>query len=89
MTMVMTMVMKEHRMTTIPKNKLKATMLEVFRTIERTGLEVIVTDRNRPVLKISPYKEKQTVDELFKDIRGKAAFHEDPAKPTSREWKDI
>ena len=41
-------------MPTISKSKLKANMLRVFREIEASGEELIVTDRNRPVLRISP-----------------------------------
>ena len=37
----------------ISKNKLKARMLEIFRELEASGEELIVTDRGKPVLKIA------------------------------------
>ena len=38
----------------ISKSRLKANMFEIFRQVEETGEEVIVTDHNRPVLRIQP-----------------------------------
>ena len=40
----------------ISKSKLKAKMLAIFRELEASGEELIVTDRDRPVLKIVPIK---------------------------------
>ena len=48
-------------MPSISKSKLKANMLRIFRHIENTGEEMIVTDHNRPVLRIQPIAQKQTV----------------------------
>lgn len=39
-------------MLTISKSKLIADMLQIFRQIEQSGEEVIVTDNDRPVLRI-------------------------------------
>ena len=47
-------------MTTISKSKLKAHMLRIFREIEQTGEDLIVTDHNQPVLRISPIKKKMS-----------------------------
>ena len=46
-------------MQTISKSKLKTHMLRVFREIEESGEELIVTDRNRPVLRIQPIASKK------------------------------
>jgi antitoxin (DNA-binding transcriptional repressor) of toxin-antitoxin stability system len=73
-------------MLTISKSKLKTHMLQIFRQIEQTGEEVIVTDNNRPVLRILPVKPKSTVEELFAPYRGRIVFHEDPNMPTIDEW---
>lgn len=76
-------------MLTISKSKLKANMLSVFRDLERSGEEAVVTDRGKPVLRISPYREEpRTLKEMFADIRGKAVFNEDPDEPTTSEWKE-
>jgi antitoxin (DNA-binding transcriptional repressor) of toxin-antitoxin stability system len=74
---------------TISKNKLKARMLEVFRQLEASGGELIVTDRNKPVLKIIPIKEKYTVAELFGKYQCRLNYHEDINAPTISEWNEV
>lgn len=51
-------------MPSISKSKLKANMLRIFREIEESGEEWIVTDRNRSVLRIQPIVQKKTVAEV-------------------------
>ncbi len=75
-------------MITISKSKLKANMLRVFREIEASGEELIVTDRNRPVLRIQRINSKKTVEEVFGSIQGKVFFYEDPNTPTTDEWPE-
>jgi antitoxin (DNA-binding transcriptional repressor) of toxin-antitoxin stability system len=74
---------------TISKSKLKAKMLEIFRKLEASGEELIVTDRDKPVLKIVPIKDKATVGELFGPIQGRVTYHEDINIPTLAEWDDV
>ena len=73
-------------MLTISKSKLKANMLRVFREIEASGEELIVTDRNRPVLRIQPIGSKGTVQDIFDSIEGKVIYHEDINAQTVDEW---
>jgi antitoxin (DNA-binding transcriptional repressor) of toxin-antitoxin stability system len=75
-------------MNTIAKSKLKANMLQIFRELEESGEELIVTDHNRPVLKIIPISEKQTVEQLFAPFQGKVRYFEDPDTPTIEEWSE-
>lgn len=72
----------------ISKSKLKTHMLQIFRQIEQTGEELIVTDNNRPVLRIQPIKRKASVDEVFAPYRGKMVIHEDLDTPTLAEWEE-
>ncbi|MBP7583860.1 MAG: type II toxin-antitoxin system Phd/YefM family antitoxin [Spirochaetes bacterium] len=44
-------------MKSISKSKIKPSLLKVFRDIEKTGEEVVVTDQGKPVLKIIRYSE--------------------------------
>lgn len=74
---------------TISKSKLKATMLEVFRELEATGQELIVTEHGRPVLKIVPIRQKKTVLELFGHLQGRVVYHEDINTPTIDEWSEV
>ena len=76
-------------MHTISKSKLKAEMLRIFREIEQSGEDLIVTDNNRPVLSIRPLSHGRSVEEVFADIRGKIVFYEDPDAPTSDDWEDL
>lgn len=74
---------------TISKSKLKAKMLEIFRHLEASGEELIVTDQGKPVLKIVPIKQKTTVLELFGDLPGRVTYLEDVNTPTLDEWEDV
>ena len=74
-------------MLTISKSKLKAHMLSIFRDLESSGKEAVITDRGRPVLRIVPFEERKTVAELFADVRGKLILNEDPDRPTTSEWE--
>lgn len=76
-------------MPSISKSKLKANMLRVFRNIEETGEEWVVTDHNRPVLRIIPIIRKKTVEEMFGGIQGKVAYGENIDRPTISEWGSL
>ena len=76
-------------MASISIAKLKANMLRIFREIESSGEELIVTDRNRPVLRIQPIHRKRTVEEMFGDVSGKAVYREDINTPTADEWRQV
>jgi len=73
-------------MNTVSKSKLKSKMLQIFREIEESGEEIIVTDHNRPTLRIQPINKKKSVDEVFGDFRGKVTYVEDINTPTEEEW---
>ena len=62
-------------------------MLRIFREIEETGEEWIVTDHNRPVLRIQPIAQKKIVEEVFGAIQGKVIYREDINTPTTDEWE--
>ncbi len=82
------MVMASSDLMRISKSQLKARMLEIFRQLEETGQEALVTDRGRVVLKIVPVRAVRSVDEVFADLRGKVVFHQDPDLPTEAEWPE-
>ena len=74
-------------MVTVSKSKLKTHMLQLFRQIEQSGEEMIVTDNNRPVLRILPIQRKRSIEDLFAPYRGRILFFEDPNTPTVDEWE--
>ncbi len=73
----------------VSKTKLKARMLELFRDLQENGGEIIVTERDKPVLRIVPYTEKKSVEELFGEYRGTFVYTEDPDTPTTDEWPQL
>ena len=73
---------------TISKSKLKAIMFDIFRQLEASREELIVTDCGKPVLKIVPIKSKQTSEEMFRLFQGRVHYHEDINLPTIAEWND-
>ena len=75
-------------MKTVSKSKLKAHMLEIFREIEESGEELIVTHRDKPVLRIVPFEEKVEVSEAFAGLQGQVVYHADPDEPMTDEWED-
>ncbi len=70
------------------KSELQAQLLEFFQEIEKMGEEVVITDNDRPVIRIEPLARKRTVQEVFGHLQGKIVFHEDPDTPTIDEWED-
>ena len=75
-------------MKTISKSALKARMLELFRQVEETGEELIVTDHNRPVLRVTPFRALVPAAETFSDVRGRVVYHADVLEPTTEEWPE-
>lgn len=71
---------------TMSKKQLGVNMLEVFRELELSGDELIVTDENTPVLRIVPIQQKKSVQELFGEYQGKVIYYEDINTPTIDEW---
>lgn len=76
-------------MITVSKNVLKAKMLEYFRRVEDEGEELIVTHNQVPVLKVVPLRTKQTAEEAFGDVRGKAKLEGALTEPTTDEWPEV
>jgi antitoxin (DNA-binding transcriptional repressor) of toxin-antitoxin stability system len=74
---------------TISKSKLKANMLEIFRQLEASGEELIVTHQGKPVLKIIPIDHKTTVTDLFGHLQGQVTYLEDINQPTLTEWEEV
>lgn len=73
----------------VSKSKLKSKLLELLRQVESEDTEIIVTDRGKPVAKISKYYEASPTKELFADLRGKIKYLEDPTTPTTEEWGEV
>jgi prevent-host-death family protein len=84
----MTRVILDPMAMTVSKSLLKAKMLEYFRQVEETGEELVVTDNGRPVAKVVPILTRRSAADLFADVRGRVAYHEDIFAPTTDEWPE-
>jgi antitoxin (DNA-binding transcriptional repressor) of toxin-antitoxin stability system len=73
----------------VSKSYLKANMLRIFRELETSNEELIVTDNNTPVLIIKPIKQSESVEALFGNLQGQVVYHEDLDTPTLDEWEGL
>jgi antitoxin (DNA-binding transcriptional repressor) of toxin-antitoxin stability system len=72
----------------ISKSQFKPRSLEYFRMIEKTGETLIITDRGRPVLKITPYTADP--EGSLKILRNSVLQYDDPTEPADVEnWKAL
>ncbi|SLM29871.1 putative Prevent-host-death family protein [Desulfamplus magnetovallimortis] len=76
-------------MLTITKEVLEQNIQKYFNHIKQTGDDVIVVDQGMPFIKISFLAPHNTVEDIFKDVRGKVKYHDDLLKPEIDEWGDI
>ncbi|MDZ4695965.1 MAG: type II toxin-antitoxin system prevent-host-death family antitoxin, partial [Deltaproteobacteria bacterium] len=75
-------------MKTVSKGVLKAKMLEYLRWVQETGDELVVTDNNRPVVRIVAIAKRTAAADAFGDVRGRLQYHEDILAPTTQEWPE-
>jgi prevent-host-death family protein len=72
----------------ISKSQFKPRALHYFREIEKTGKELIISDRGKPVLKIVPYQENP--EDALKALRNTVVKYEDPTQPVGIEdWEAL
>jgi len=72
----------------ISKSRFKPYTLRYFRQVEKTGKELIITDRGRPVLKIVPYSEDPL--DALKVLHNSVLKYEDPTSPVgSDDWESL
>ena len=74
--------------TTVSKSKLKTHMLRIFREVEQSGDDLVVTDHGKPVLLITPLRSQQQVETVFADLEGHVGYPEDINSPTTDEWSE-
>jgi antitoxin (DNA-binding transcriptional repressor) of toxin-antitoxin stability system len=76
-------------MITVSKGILKNKMLEYFRTAEKNGEEIIVTDRHKPVLRITPIKQRKSLRQVFSSYQQRARFMAPVTEPETGDWGDL
>ena len=74
--------------TQVAKSKFKPRALQYFREVERTGKALIITDRGKPVLKISPYAEKPS--DALRILRNSVINYDNPTDPVGlNDWESL
>ena len=72
----------------VSKSQFKPRALQYFREVEKTGKELIISDRGKPVLKIVPYTEN--TEEVLKALRDAVVKYDDPTEPVGLEdWEAL
>lgn len=71
-------------METVSKSRFKARALEYFRQVEATGEALVITDRGRPVLELTPFR-RQDPQEILASLRGSVLRYDDPTEPVALE----
>ena len=72
----------------ISKSKFKPRALHYFREVQKTGRELIICDRGKPVLKIVPYAEDP--EEALKPLRNTVIKFDSPTEPVGLEdWEGL
>ena len=77
-----------HMTRSLSKAKLKPQLLKVMREVQARHEEIIITDRGRPVLKLSPYRDDP--NKALAWFRGKVRKYVDPTQPVGvDDWEAL
>ena len=72
----------------ISKSQFKPRALQYFREVEKTGRELIISDRGKPVLKIVPFTENP--EDALKSLRNTVVKYENPTEPVGlSDWEAL
>jgi prevent-host-death family protein len=72
----------------VSKATFKPRVLQFLRDVEKTGEELIITDRGRPVAKVVPFT--QDAEELLRPLRNSVIEYRDPTAPVGLEgWEAL
>ncbi len=63
----------------ISKSEFKMNVFRHFQDIEKTGKEIIITDKGKPVLKLVPYCED--TEDILKSLRNSVIKYDGPTDP--------
>ena len=66
---------------TVSKSRFKARALEYFREVERTGRELVITDRGEPVARILPYRAEP--GRALQTLRETVMHYDAPTEPVA------
>lgn len=71
---------------TVSKSQFKSQVLEYLREVEAKKQPLVITHAGKPVVQITPFKEKGVLEEL----RNTVLYFKDPAKPVAEKtWEAL
>ena len=65
----------------ISKSQFKSRASHYFREVEKTGKNLIISDRGKPVIKIVPFSEDP--EEVLEALRNTVIEYKEPIEPVS------
>lgn len=72
----------------VSKSQFKPRALEYFRKVQEQGVELIITDHGKPVVKIIPYIKNH--DDALRRLRNTVLKYENPTEPVGlEEWEAL
>ena len=72
----------------VSKSQFKPRALQYFREVQEKGVELIITDHGRPVVKIIPYSKNH--EDILERLRNTVLKYEDPTEPVGlEEWEAL
>jgi len=72
----------------VSKSQFKPRALEYFREVQEKGVELIITDHGKPVVKIIPYFKNH--DDALRRLRNTVLKYENPTEPVGlEEWEAL
>jgi prevent-host-death family protein len=72
----------------VSKSQFKPRALEYFRKVQEKGVELIITDHGKPVVKIIPYVKNH--DDTLRRLRNTVLKYENPTEPVGlEEWEAL
>ena len=71
---------------TISKSQFKPKALHYFRQVQEKGIELIITDHGKPVIRIIPYAKNHA--DILNGLRNTVIKYDDPTEPVGlEEWE--
>ncbi len=72
----------------VSKSQFKPHALQYFREVQEKGVELIITDHGKPVIKIIPYSENP--EEALNRLRNTVIKYDHPTEPVGlEEWEAL
>ena len=65
----------------ITKEYLETDLFQILHAVEQSEEDVIITDNDRPIARLTPIRQRLSIEEAFADVYGKLIVLEDINAP--------